>query len=467
MRRILVSLFLLVLTVTLARADSVTLKSGQTFTGEIISETLTQVAIKTPGGIMTFPRAAVASIKSDAVARAEFQQRYAGVVAKLITGHLELAKWCLEQGLVPEAQRHYQRVLEYDAANVQARAGLQEVAARGRTQPVVDIELELVDKSTVKGKTDKTLLTISTDYGELRIPLANVVSASFSSKRGEDKIVTRDFPVTGDITDNQLRVTTGMGELTLNLENVTRLVTRHKLSPVFVANTLDAETANLHQMGLDVMIVYDDTDSMESTLVALKQNFARMVRCVQARVPQVRIGFVAYRDSKQFTLDEFTFETKLVSPLTRETDKAYEAFLNEGVAGGGDIPEAVFEGLQTAMEKAGWNPDARKVIVLLGDAPPHAQNDGLNRLYKAVEDWSTSAKGFVHTIDTTGYGKHMPEFKEIARRGGGVSYALPKEELVAQYVAVSILGPRWADQVSKAYRDTPEAEPAPAPAENN
>ena len=456
MRKILVCLCVIVMAGAVARGDSVTLKTGQTLTGQIISDTPKQLIIKTTGGIMTLPRDMVATVTSDAAVRAEFQKRYAEVVARAVAGHLELAKWCLEQNLVQEAQQHYQRVLEYDAENARARAGLQEVTKQGRTLPVVDLELVLVDQSRVKGKTEKAYLTISTDYGDLRIPLANVVSVTFGPKHGEDRIVTRDFPVTGDIVDDKMRVMTEMGEVTLELQNVTQFVTRHKLSPTFVADTLEADLANLSKIGLDVMIVYDATDSMEAVLVALKQEFGKMTRCIRAKVPGVRIGLVAYRDSREFDPDEFTFQTKLISPLTTDLEKTYGIFLNESVAGGGDIPEAVLEGLQTAMDKIGWNPNARKVIVLMGDAPPHGQKDGLNTVYKLVEDWCTGSKGFVHTIDTTGFGKHMAEFKEIARRGGGVSYALPKDALIGQYVTVCILGPRWADQIIQAYQETPE-----------
>ncbi|GEM_PF-2899718 len=446
--------FLLVLLMALVvRGDSVTLKTGQTFTGEIVTETAKEVAIKTAGGVMTFPRESIASVKSNAAVRAEFKRRYAELASKLTSGRLELAKWCSEHGLLQEAQRHYQRVLDYDADNEQAREGLKEVAARGKTLAPVDLELELVDKSHVKGRTQKTFLAIATEYGELHIPLANVIKATFSPKRGEDQVITRDFPVRGDILDTKMRMSTEMGELTLELENVTELTLRHKLSPLFVAENLAGEVENLRKLGLDVMIVYDATDSMETSLVALKRNFAQMAQCVRTQVPQVRMGFIAYRDSRKFNRDEFTYQTKLLSPLTTELDKAYDAFLNEGVADGGDIPEAVLEGLQMAIEKAGWNPDARKVIILVGDAPPHGEEEGLNRVYKLAEEWS--AKGFVYTIDTTGYGKLMPEFKEIAKRGGGVSFALPKDDLLAQYLAVCILGPRWSEQVIRLFQETP------------
>jgi hypothetical protein len=39
--------------------------------------------------------------------------------------------------------------------------------------------------------------------------------------------------------------------------------------------------------------------------------------------------------------------------------------------GGGDMPEAVFAGLVTATQELSWRAHARRIAVLVGDAPPH------------------------------------------------------------------------------------------------
>ena len=459
MRRTLVWLCLLMLPAGGVWGDSVTLNTGQTFTGELISETRDHVVIKTAGGVMTFSRNKVASVKSDRKLRMEFKKRYARLSAKSIQQHLDLAKWCLQNNLPNRAHTHYLRVLELEPDNAVARLGLQSVVDMGSTQSQVDVELRLVDGSVVKGSTGETHLAISTTYGELRIPLAIIVSVTLSPKRGGDKIVTHKFPIAGDIRNDKLIITTKMGKLSVELSNIAQFKTKRKLSPTLVADTLDADTKNLRDIGLEVMLVYDATDSMEPALFGLRRRFHKISHCLKARVPGVRMGLVAYRDSKKYDMQEFTYQVKLVCPLTDELSKVRTLLLSQKVTGGGDIPEAVHEGLQTAMKKAGWSVNARKIIVLMGDAPPHKQDDGLNRLYTMVQNWRTSAKGLVHTIDTTGYGKHMREFKEIARHGGGSSFAMTHENLLPRQVTVCILGPRWAEQIMEAYQAAPDNKP--------
>ena len=39
--------------------------------------------------------------------------------------------------------------------------------------------------------------------------------------------------------------------------------------------------------------------------------------------------------------------------------------------GGGDAPEAVYDGLEAACEQLAWRPHACRLAVLIGDSPPH------------------------------------------------------------------------------------------------
>ena len=100
--------------------------------------------------------------------------------------------------------------------------------------------------------------------------------------------------------------------------------------------------------------------------------------------------------------------------------------------------------------------------MLIGDAPPHPEDNGIERLHLMVHQWTS--RGFIHVIDTTGYGVMVPELKEIARRGGGVSISLPSDALLAQNLAVCILGPKWSESVIELFRNSSNEElPAQLP----
>jgi hypothetical protein len=89
--------------------------------------------------------------------------------------------------------------------------------------------------------------------------------------------------------------------------------------------------------------------------------------------PQVRIGLVAYRDRG----DEYV--TKVVD-LTGDLDTIYARLTELQANGGGDTPEHVLKGLHDAVDDVTWSsdPQAVKLVYLVGDAPPHYDyNDGI------------------------------------------------------------------------------------------
>ena len=113
---------------------------------------------------------------------------------------------------------------------------------------------------------------------------------------------------------------------------------------------------------LDLVFVIDVTESMKSHIEILKKHLFDMVKSQLNKFKSYRIGFVFYKDY----LEEF---------LTRSFDFNNKEYLNSvledlNVGGGGDYPEAVFEGINAAVTQFDWKADNRFIIVL-GDAPPH------------------------------------------------------------------------------------------------
>ncbi|BCR21761.1 vWA domain-containing protein [Borrelia sp. HM] len=113
---------------------------------------------------------------------------------------------------------------------------------------------------------------------------------------------------------------------------------------------------------LDLVFVIDVTESMKSHIEILKKHLFDMVESQLNKFKSYRIGFVFYKDY----LEDF---------LTRSFDFNNKEYLNIvledlNVGGGGDHPEAVFEGINAAVTQFDWKADNRFIIVL-GDAPPH------------------------------------------------------------------------------------------------
>ncbi|OHD15712.1 MAG: hypothetical protein A2Y38_22790 [Spirochaetes bacterium GWB1_59_5] len=114
---------------------------------------------------------------------------------------------------------------------------------------------------------------------------------------------------------------------------------------------------------LDLVICLDTTDSMADDIEAVKLSLPAMVKEKTARFSSFRLGLVLYKDY---------FEDYVVKRIEFTTDVAAftQAVTRVRVAGGRDIPEAVYEALYESLVGYPWSADAR-LVVLIGDAPAH------------------------------------------------------------------------------------------------
>lgn len=224
--------------------------------------------------------------------------------------------------------------------------------------------------------------------------------------------------------------------------------------------TFEEYVGGLRQIGLEVVFVIDATGSMGWLIQSVKERVRTLSEWIRELVPVTRFGVVAYRDD-----DDPEFLTR-VQPLTLSVGKL-RGFLDDLEArGGGDVPEGVTAGLRAAIEKAGWTRDTKKVIVIIGDAPPHPEE--MPEALALARDFHARG-GSVTTVDVSfdanpeiaaaQLGKRvdqlstidhrgvMPEFQQIAAAGGGDASSLEGDVEVVRQLAVLIFGKRWAEAV--------------------
>jgi hypothetical protein len=121
---------------------------------------------------------------------------------------------------------------------------------------------------------------------------------------------------------------------------------------------------DLRERGLDLAFVVDATASMDKFIEQARTAIDGIIADVSAVVPDLRMGVVAYRDRMDSWL------TRQV-PLTDDRYRIHNFLADLQAAGGGDFEEAVDEGLRVAIEELAWREGSRRVLVLVGDAPPH------------------------------------------------------------------------------------------------
>jgi hypothetical protein len=119
---------------------------------------------------------------------------------------------------------------------------------------------------------------------------------------------------------------------------------------------------------VDLCFVIDTTGSMGGFIQAAKQQLLNTINLLSAESNiDLQISLVEYRDHPP---QDTSFVTRLYE-LTANL-KEMQSNINKLQAdGGGDFPEAVYDGIQDAATKMKWRPHSCRFILLVGDAPPH------------------------------------------------------------------------------------------------
>jgi Mg-chelatase subunit ChlD len=193
---------------------------------------------------------------------------------------------------------------------------------------------------------------------------------------------------------------------------------------------------------VDVVFVLDTTGSMGGLIQAAKEKIWSIASTLaQAKqTPEIRMGLVAYRDRGD------AYVTQVVD-LSKDLDTMYSTLLRFAADGGGDGPESVNKALFDAVHKMSWSqdPQAYKVVFLVGDAPPHMDyQDDVK--YPEVAA-AAVAKGIViNTIQCGQMPDTMAPWQQIAalghgryftvdQAGGAVAIATPYDDELAKLAA--------------------------------
>jgi hypothetical protein len=121
---------------------------------------------------------------------------------------------------------------------------------------------------------------------------------------------------------------------------------------------------------IDVVFAVDTTGSMGGLLEGAKRtvwSIASHIKDIDQQA-DLHVGLVAYRDlGDEYVTKDFA--------LTGDLDAMFAELSSYYAAGGGDTPEDVDAALYDAVHKLQWRDGAKKMIFLVGDAPPASRGD--------------------------------------------------------------------------------------------
>lgn len=208
------------------------------------------------------------------------------------------------------------------------------------------------------------------------------LGASSSGSTGAPTSPTADG-TPGKPTENQPQagqLTAGVWDDNLNFEFYKKYLS---LSGDASANglpsfSLDERTAARTQLqrtaktDLDLTFLLDTTGSMGDELRYLQSEIDSIAQSIAAKHPQMqpRFNLVVYRDQGDAYLTQ-KFQWGNAADLKKTLDA-------QSVGGGGDLPEAVGQGLQAAAD-LDWRPatNVARMAIWVADAPHHFGEEGL------------------------------------------------------------------------------------------
>ncbi len=209
-----------------------------------------------------------------------------------------------------------------------------------------------------------------------------------------------------------------------------------------LSHALKKRIAHLRRTGLEIALCIDSTSSMGETLNRAKGNLKTIFLLLKDLVPHARIALLTYRDKGDLYVVR---KTRLGVSLWEGL-----SFLSSVEAeGGGDIPEAVDEALAQA-NRLPWKRNATKVILLVGDAPPHPYV-GLSRATRIAKIFG-DRRGSVHAMQVGDKPSANQAFAKISKAGHGLRLSLGQEgsfESFANLFLRLALGPASEKDVPK------------------
>lgn len=196
---------------------------------------------------------------------------------------------------------------------------------------------------------------------------------------------------------------------------------------------------------IDLVFLVDETGSMGPYIEEVKRRLLELVEALKASAlcRSLRLGLVTYRDHPP---QDSSFVSRAV-PLTEDIRAVRKGVEQMQASGGGDGPEAVTDGLHDLLN-LDWRPGAVRVVVWVGDAPPHGvepHGDGFPEGCPCGHHWFVQAESCremgisVHAVGCLpglrGFVGAEDVFRTVARTTRGLFVPLAQASLLTPLIA--------------------------------
>ena len=204
-----------------------------------------------------------------------------------------------------------------------------------------------------------------------------------------------------------------------------------------------------------VVFSFDTTGSMSPCLRQVRERIEEAFAPLLKEIADLEIGLCAHGD---YCDCGYSYVTKWL-PLTKDLFSLTQFVRNTGATGGGDADEC-YELVLHEARAQDWNPDAKKVLVVIGDANPHAASYHLNdkRLDWRREACELARAGVViYSIQALNRPGSTRFYQEIADITGGYRLELGQFDDVVELIKAVVYTQQSPDRLA-AYEEQIVAE---------
>ena len=115
----------------------------------------------------------------------------------------------------------------------------------------------------------------------------------------------------------------------------------------------------------DIVFVIDSTGSMSDEIDSVKENVKQLADSIKSVAKNYRIALVDYKDAPD---QGDPYQSRVDVDFTDDVDTFKNGISDLYADGGGDTPESVYSGINTALDLK-WRDGVRKSLFVIGDAP--------------------------------------------------------------------------------------------------
>jgi hypothetical protein len=184
---------------------------------------------------------------------------------------------------------------------------------------------------------------------------------------------------------------------------------------------------------IDVVISFDTTGSMSSVLAQVRREIKQTVERLMGELPDIHIGIIVHGD---YCDEHSTYVTRHLD-LTQDTVSITDFVEHTPPTGGGDAPECYELVLHEAQELS-WRPDAKRVLVMIGDDVAHEPEDNPQHLNWRTEVAALAASSIrIYAVQALNKRSAKAFYKEMANISGGFHLSLGQfSEITAMLIAI-------------------------------